>query len=217
MRTAIVIAGGWSVSQYDVADLRAADRIVIGVNESAVLAQCDVGITMDRLWAEHRYERYLATRAGDLWIRRGADKALPEHPRRKRFECDHRSHHMSSEPSILNGTNSGMCALNFAFQLKPERAYLFGFDMQRGPNQEPYHHPPYRCTGECGEQCEWANQNGATKPGKYREWAPQFKSIARQFRKRGISVKQVNNRSMMKAFEQIDYRQFAREMANGSV
>lgn len=202
MQTVIVIAGGWSVSQYDVTDLRRPDRMVIGVNESSVLAQCDVGITMDRLWAERRWQRYFETRTGDLWIRRGADKALPEHPRRKRFECDHKSHEMVDIPGVLNGTNSGMCALNYVYQLRPSRLYLFGFDMQRGPDEQPYWHKPY----------EWAQQ-GATKPGKYREWAPQFESIARQFRDAGIVVKQVNNRSKIEAFEQIDYKQFTREIS----
>lgn len=202
MLTAIVIAGGWSVSQYDVAELRAEGRVVIGVNESSVMAQCDVGITMDRLWAEHRWDRYFTERLGELWIRRGADKALPEHPRRRQFECDHTSFEMSDEPNVLNGTNSGMCAMNYAYQLRPDRMYLFGYDMQRGPNGEPYWHKPY----------EWAQQ-GTTKPGKYREWVPQFESIACQFRERGISVKQVNNRSKIAAFEQIGYKQFVSEVA----
>jgi hypothetical protein len=202
LRAAIVIAGGWSVSQYDAADLRGPERIVIGVNESSVLAQCDVGITMDRLWAEHRWERYFATRAGDLWIRRGADKALPEHPKRRQFECDNESFEMSDEPNVLNGTNSGMCALNYAFKLRPQAVYLFGFDMQRGPNGKPYWHKPY----------EWRPE-GATKPGTYRDWVPQFESIARQFRERGITVKQVNNRSKIRAFEQIDYKRFVSEVA----
>jgi len=208
---AIVIAGGWSVSQYDVADLRGSNRIVIGVNESAVLLQCDVAVTMDRLWTEHRWHRYFTTRTGELWIRRGADKALPIHPRRRQFECDHESWRMSDEPGVLNGTNSGMCALNYAFQLKPKQVYLFGFDMQRGPKGQPYWHKPYRCAGECGERCKWANEKGATKPGKYRDWVPQFECIAHQFRERGIAVKQVNNRSKIAAFPSISYEQFADE------
>jgi hypothetical protein len=201
LRTAIVIAGGWSVSQYDVSDLRGLDRIVVGVNESAVLAQCDVAITMDRLWAEHRWHKYFTMRTGDLWIRRGADKALPQHPRRRQFECDHESFNMSDVLGILNGTNSAMCALNHVFHRRPQHVYLFGFDMQRGPRGEPYWHKPY----------EWRPE-GATKPGKYRDWVPQFDCIAHQFRKRGIVVKQVNNRSKIQAFEQIEYKQFAAEI-----
>lgn len=157
---------------------------------------------MDRLWAEHRWQRYFTKRAGDLWIRRGADKALPDHARRRQFECDNESLEMSDEPGVLNGTNSGMCALNHVFKLRPQRVYLFGFDMQRGPNQEPYWHKPY----------EWRPE-GATKPRKYRDWAPQFESIAHQFLEHGIAVKQVNNRSKIRAFEQIGYQQFASEVA----
>lgn len=204
MMTAIVIAGGWSVSQYDVSDLRKPNTIVVGVNESAVLVQCDVGITMDRLWTEHRWHRYFTTRPGDLWIRRGADKALPQHPRRRQFECDHASFEMSDTPGVLNGTNSGMCGLNFVFQLRPQRVYLFGYDMQKGPSGEPYWHPPY----------DWpeAKPEGNTTGGKYRSWVPQFDCIAHQFRKRAIVVKHVNNRSKIRAFEQISFRQFATEM-----
>lgn len=201
MRTAIVIAGGWSVSQYDVADLRGPDRIVIGVNESSVLLQCDVALSMDRLWTEHRWHRYFTTRTGELWIRRGADKSLPYHPRRRQFECDHGSFVMSDQPGVLNGSNSGMCALNYAFQLKPQRLYLFGFDMQRGPKGQPYWHKTY----------EWRPE-GATKPGKYRDWVPQFDCVATQFKRAGIDVKQVNNRSMIKAFPKIGYKQFATEV-----
>jgi hypothetical protein len=174
---------------------------VIGVNESSVLVQCDVAVTMDRLWSEHRWHRYFTTRAGELWIRRGADKALPTHPRRRQFECDHESWRMSDEPGVLNGTNSGMCGLNYAFQLKPQRLYLFGFDMQRGPKGQPYWHKPY----------EW-RQKGATKPGTYRSWTPQFECIAQQFREAGTVVKQVNNRSRITAFEQIGYKSFVSEI-----
>ena len=204
MQTAIVIAGGWSVSQYDVADLRGPGRIVIGVNESAILAQCDVAVTMDRLWTEHRWERYFESRSGDLWIRRGADKALPDHPRRRQFECDHTSFVMTDETGVLNGTSSGMCALNFVYQLHPSRVYAFGLDMQKGPKGQPYWYPPY----------DWpqAKPEGNTTTGKYREWQPQFASIAKQFRKRGIVVKQVNNRSKIRAFEQIGYKQFIAEI-----
>lgn len=199
MRTVIVICGGWSVGQYDVADLR--DRgYVIGVNESALLAQCDVGITMDRLWAEHRARNYFVTRLGELWVREGAAKKLAYHPRLRKFSCDHRSSEMSPVPKVFNGTNSGMVALNFAFQLCPDRVYVFGLDMQRGPKGQPYWYPPY----------EWAEQ-GATKPGKYKEWNPQFEKVAAAFRAVNTTLVQVNNRSMMNAIPSISYERFLEE------
>lgn len=199
MRTVIVICGGWSVTAYDVADLRKRGYVV-GVNESSVRAQCDVGISMDRLWAENRYRQYFTTRAGELWVRRGADKHLPQHPRLRQFECDHTSTKMSTDPNRFNGTNSGMVGLNYAFQQKPEQVFIFGLDMQKGPNKEPYWHPPY----------DWpqALPQGNTTPGKYREWTPQFDEVKEQFFDEGIELYQVNHRSLVRSFPCISYGMF---------
>jgi hypothetical protein len=198
MRTVIVICGGWSVSQYDVADLRERGHVV-GVNESSVRVECHVGLTMDRLWAENRYKQYFTTRAGDLWVRKGADKHLPQHPRRRQFECA-RVPQMSMEPGQLNGTNSGMVALNYAYQQKPEQVFIFGLDMQRGPNNEPYWHPPY----------DWpqAKPTGNTTSGKYKEWQPEFGVVTEQFDDEGIVLYSVNNRSLAHGLRQISYGMF---------
>lgn len=154
---------------------------------------------MDRLWAEHRARQYFLENDGDLWVRRGANKSLPSHPRLIQFECDHEATEMSNEPYVLNGTNSGMCALNYAFQCQPKQLFLFGYDMQKGPGGEPYYHKPY----------EWADQNGATKPGKYKEWSRQFDTIARQFRDLGTRVYNINNRSkLVGCFQEISYAEF---------
>lgn len=196
MHTVIVIAGGWSVSQYDVADLRKYGHVV-GVNESAVLKAVNVGVTMDRLWAEHRSRRYFLESTGDLWVRRDANKSLPQHPRLNLFDCDYEATEMSVEARTLNGTNSGMCALNYAYHRQPDRLFLFGFDMCKGPEGESYYHPPY----------EWAPEGG-TKPGKYKEWSKQFNTIARQFRNIGTKVYNVNNRTKIESFPVISFEQF---------
>jgi hypothetical protein len=199
MRTVVVICGGWSVSQYDVKDLRSRGHVV-GVNESSVLVQCHVGITMDRLWAENRFRQYFTTRDGDLWVRRGADKKLPQHPRLRQFECDHTSAVMSKEPDRFNGMNSGMVALNYALQLKPEQVFIFGLDMQKGPNKEPYWHPPY----------DWpeARPDGNTTSGKYKAWAPHFGVVTEQFDDEGIALYSVNHRSKAEGLRQISYGMF---------
>ncbi len=170
---------------------------MVGINESAVLKKNHIGLTMDRLWAEHRARRYFVENEGELWVRKGADKHLPQHPRLIQFNCDHEATQMSEEPHTLNGTNSGMCALNYAYHCRPERVFLFGFDMQRGPNNEPYYHPPY----------EW-NPEGATKPGKYKEWEKQFTEIAKQFNAIKCVVYNVNNRSKIECFPKISYEGF---------
>lgn len=200
MRPVIVICGGWSVTQYDVADLRPRGK-VIGVNESAVLFQCDIGITMDRLWAEHRFHQYFTTRAGELWVREGAAKNLPYHPRTRIFNCNHRVSVMSDTKHVYNGTNSGMVALNMAYQMHAPTVYLFGMDMHKGPNGEPYHHAPY----------EWADPKGATKPGKYKEWQPQFEQVSQAFAARNIRLVQVNDRSAIKTIPSIPFAKFLAE------
>lgn len=197
MRTIIVIAGGWSVSQYDVDDLRPLGHVV-AVNESAVLKKNHVAVTMDRLWAEHRARRYFLENTGELWVRKGADKHLPQHPRLIQFQCDHEETEMSLEVHTLNGTNSGMCALNYAFHCQPERLFLFGYDMCKGPCGEPYYHPPY----------EWADPQGATKKGKLKEWSQQFSQIARQFHQLGSKVYNVNHCSQIENWPVIDYAKF---------
>lgn len=204
MQTVIVICGGWSVKQYDVFDLRERGH-VIGVNESAVLFKCDTGLTMDRLWAEHRYQRFLDNRSGDLWVRRAAAKNLPEHPRIRVFDCDHHLSHPSTEEGVFNGTNSGAVALNLAYQMKPLSVFVFGLDMQRGPNQEPYHHPPY----------EWANPEGATKPGKYKEWVHEFRTIKHYYDTRRINLVQVNHRSAVRSIPSISYDEFLKRTSHG--
>lgn len=168
---------------------------VIAVNESAVLKANHVGITMDRLWAEHRARQFFLQNTGDLWVRKGADKHLPTHPRLIQFDCDHEETAMSTEVHTLNGTNSGMCALNYAFHYAPRRLFLFGFDMCHGPNNEPYYHPLY----------EWKTD---AKPGKYKDWSKQFDGIAKQFKGIGCDVFSVNNRTQIKSFPVITYDAF---------
>lgn len=191
-KNVFVIAGGWSVSQYDLRGLRARGY-VIGVNDSALHADVDLALSMDRLWIEHRHAEMLNRRIPML-LREGAAKSVRYGF--DVFECDHTSNMMSKKPRVLNGTNSGMCAINCAFQLEPERVFLLGFDMCRGPNDEPYWYPPY----------SWA-EKGATKPGKYVEWAKQFDGIAKQFEREGIAVFNVTNRSAITSFERISFDQ----------
>ncbi len=200
----MVIAGGWSVSQYDMEDFR--DRAtVIGVNDSAMLLPCDLGITMDRLWFEGRYPEFKKrfTEASllrmepvpkILYYRTGNARnvqLIPTH-RFRAFSCDHKSAEMSDELLRFNGTNSGICGINLALQLKPRRLYLLGFDMQRGPKNEPYWYPAY----------PWAG-GGSTKPGKYESWVRDFNRIAEQCRDRHVEVFNVNHRSAITAFQTI--------------
>ena len=185
-----IVGGGWSVRQINLSRL---PGLVIGVNDSAiVLPRCDIAISMDRIWIENRAE-ILRSRKMRTFIRRSTLKNVEPWPEMTAFECDHTSTVMADQPGKLNGTNSGMCGLNLAYQLRPSRIFLCGFDMSRGPLGEPYHYPAYA----------WASPAGATSDGKYAAWARQFGPAAAACQAAGIEVFNVSPTSAVDAFRRI--------------
>lgn len=191
-----IIGGGWSVRNVPLERVRG---YVIGVNESGVLApRVDAIVSMDRLWTENRWEQLLR-RSGPTWLRRSAVQNLKSRwPDLVIFDNDHTSSEFSEDPRTLHGTNSGACALNLAFQLRPRRLFLLGFDMNRDSKGRPYWHEPY----------SWANQNGGTTNGRYREWATQFRSAAAAFTRAGVEVFNVSPCSAIADFPKITPQQY---------
>jgi hypothetical protein len=195
--TISVIASGWSLASID------RDRIPglrIGVNDSAWRAPVDLGVTMDRLFFEGRHRELLEAFPSSshrcLYYRAGIDKLGDAPAHWIRFANDHTSSDMSrawAPRCTLNGTNSGICGINLAFRQDPERVILWGFDMCRSPAGEPYYHPPY----------PWA-PGGATKAGKYQEWALQFATIAKQFDAAGIELLNASPASAIKSIKKVD-------------
>ncbi len=213
----IVLGGGWSVSQYDLRDLEQRGHL-IACNDSAIYTKPAVALSMDRLWAEHRFPLLCTQGVPEIYLREGCAKNFPPvstngNVRMFKFSEDYRlkveSARAAKEPhpeipmtvekGCLNGSNTGTCALNLAYQKFPPRVFLLGFDMCKGPGYEAYWYPPY----------PWA-PNGATTPGKYREWAPEFDFIACQFQKIGTQVYNVNHRSAIEAFKKITFTEFCR-------
>lgn len=128
-----VLAGGWSASQFDLAKL---PGTVIAVNDSAVYApRWDICISMDRLWSENRFD-WMRKQKKPIWLRRSTIKNFEQLEHMTAFDNDHVSTILSDEEYLLNGTHSGFCALNLAYQMRPRDIYLVGFDMTRGPRGE---------------------------------------------------------------------------------
>lgn len=197
MSTIILLAGGPSVAEYDITDLHKRGD-VIGVNQSFINYDgCLAGITMDRLWMEANIDLILEKKK-PFFVRHAAVKNLAdkikESPYIRLFDCFN-THEMQYEPDKINGTSSGMCALNLALQLNPKIIYLLGYDM--GATSRPYWHAPYA----------WA-KNGATKPGKYKEWAQQFDEISSKIKARIVNV---NHQSALRCFPTITYKEFCRD------
>jgi hypothetical protein len=170
-----IVAGGWSVGAVDLARI---PGTIIGINDAALhLPRCDIAVSMDRLWTEYRYEA-LRAMMKPAHIRRSALQKRPDKwPWLNSFECDHTTAGLSDQRGVLNGPNSGHCGINLGYQMRPKQILLFGFDMKRGPNGEPYWYPPY----------PWSAR-GATSPGKYADWSKHLASAIRQCAAAGIEV-----------------------------
>lgn len=201
MRDVIVLAGGASVMGYNIRGIDQRGHL-IAVNDSAIYTKCHVAFTMDRLWIEGRQLLLKTLEPPQIWYRKGTPKNFVPPANWIGFE------HSEDFPSLLtrqegklNGSNSGTCAVNLAFQLKPERVFLFGFDMQRGPNKEKHWYPPY--PWDSGEKY-------GTKAGNYTDWAGEFQEIARQFEEARIKVFNVSRRSLITSFPRIEYTDFLR-------
>ncbi|HEY6020125.1 MAG TPA: hypothetical protein VIY48_09550, partial [Candidatus Paceibacterota bacterium] len=184
-----VVAGGWSVKAVDLTKI---PGMIIGINEAALLLpRCDVCVSMDRLWTEARWKQ-LCERKMMTYLRPAAVINIPDTNRDwcNIFQCDHTTSEFSLEPGILNGTNSGQCGFNLAYQIRPTAIYLFGFDMRKGPGGEAHWYDPYT----------WVKKGGGTTEGKFREWSKQFKRAAEQCAEAGIAVFNCSTRSAINAF-----------------
>lgn len=200
MRDVIVLAGGHSVQSYNLRDIEERGHL-IAVNDSALYTKCDVAFTMDRLWIEGRQLLLKTLNPPEIWYR---DKTVKNFLPPSHWHCYWHSEtteptHMEKEPGKLNGSNSGTCALNLAFQRANARVFMLGFDMQRGSGGEKHWYPDY----------PW-NNGGGTKQATLEEWAREFDMIASHFKKAGIQAFNVNHRSLISAFPVVSYTEFLR-------
>lgn len=200
----VIVGGGYSVSEYSHRGLSSAAH-VYGINDAALWTDVHTAVTMDRLWFENRWPYLLAKQVPDIYIREGCDKNVKEHYAKvfKHLRTDY----LQKEPGTLAGSNSGACALNLAFQQsqRGDNIFLLGFDMCKGPQGEPYWYPPY----------PWAQPEGATKPGHFRDWAIEMSRFHAQLLIEGVNVYNVTHRSELTAFPKITFGQMM-EMLRGN-
>lgn len=221
-----VVAGGWSFSRIDRSRV---PGYLIGVNDAGLrLSGVDCVVSMDRLWTEHRWQQLVVLQR-EAWLRHAAVKNLDWRSYASSrgwlrvFSCDHESSIMvdgvpvpvisdypgsihlaaSGEPLTLNGTNSGMCAVNRAYQLKPKVLWLFGFDCQEGPKGEKHWYVDYDLIGKDGRPT-----SGGTSPKKLSEWARQYDGIAATCRGAGIEVINVSDRTLITSFKTMGSAEF---------
>lgn len=194
-----ILAGGYSVKSIDLSKLRGT---VICINDSAIHSpKCDVVCSMDRLWTEGRWEQ-LRLMAKPAYLRRSAVQKLEtKWPWCHIFDNDNECFEFTDQPGWLQGTNSGLCGFNLAYQWRPRSIYLLGFDMTPGPNGEQHWYPPYPWITEAGGK-------GGTSKGKYVKWAGQFNKAQQACLRAGIQVFNVTNRSMITVFQRMSPEEY---------
>lgn len=194
----IVLACGPSVREYNLRNLEARG-ILIAINGGAMYVKPHVAFTMDRLVAELCVPVWRLQGVPDIYVRDGIAKNFKTDGLRVFKHDGNDPVYMTPVEGYLNGSNSGSCALNLAFQYAPKRVFMLGYDMQRGgaPEEHPYWFPPYA----------W-NTYGSAKNGKLREWAEEFVELQKQFTNRGIELYNVNHRSKISAVEKITFAEF---------
>lgn len=187
--TISVLAGGWSAKILDLSRL---PGLVIAINDSAIKSpKVDIIVTMDRLWLESRWKD-LCVLQKPAWARPAALTHIFERPSWLTvFECNYKTVVFSDESKHLNGTNSAFCALNLAYQMRPKRIVLFGFDMSRSQQGEDHWHAAY----------PWKSKG--TSDGKYAMWAKQFQEVSNSFLIAKIEVLNASMDSKIMAFPRV--------------
>lgn len=198
----IILGGGWSVKDQnvDVQNLRK-HGFVIGINDGGIIAPCDVVVSMDREWLEHRWDRLIELNR-PTWVRESAwrvnMRTKPQWPGLYFFQNDHESEELSAMPDNLDGFNSLFCGLNMAYQLKPAELFIFGLDHKLSPLGDPYWYPPY----------PWTGPAGGTKQGTFKRWSARYDRAAEQLGQAGITTFNVNLQSAVESFSKINYKGF---------
>jgi len=157
----------------------------IGVNEAAIRTPVHVGVSMDRKWTEVRHEQiagkpFLLRKPFKLW--EGAFV----------FACNHETDEFSEVPGILNGRSSGHCALNYAYQMRPKKIFLFGFDFTGRPYWFGH--------------LEWHKNKDKTYISN--DWIPAFDAAKKKFDAAGIEVIIVGTESLLTQFKKITYEEY---------
>lgn len=193
--TISIIAGGWSLKDLGDEGRARIPGMRIGVNDAALRMETAAAVSMDRLWLEGRWQELKAlgrpVYARDTALRNIRGRPLWLRP----FVCNHETDALTDEPAHFNGRNSGMCAVNVAFSMRPERIILWGFDMCASPTGLNYWYPDY----------PWSKPAAARRPKlAYAEWARSFDVIARQCAAAGVALLNASPVSKITSLEKVD-------------
>lgn len=192
-RPVYIIAGGPSLSGYDLSDLRARGR-VIGVNRAADIIPCDATFSIDRMFLTKRRED-LAT-----WAIQGQEviAAVP-HDWFAENSPIQGVHYVRKETGkgvgqdpevIIHGCNSGYGALCLAILKRAREIIMLGYDLHGRTDGQHWH-----------DGYPWGNGSCRIY---YERWAERFQDIADELPK-GVRVWNANPDSRVQAFQFCSY------------
>ena len=188
-----IVAGGPSLSGYDLSDLRARGR-VLGVNRAADLLPCDATFTLDHTflrkcpadlaeWARLGQEVFVAVAdgwfedngkiPGAVYLRRVQGKGVGQ-----------------DKGVIINGLNSGYGALCLAILKRAREICMLGYDFKNTTSGSHWHGGYPWSNGKCRIY--------------YERWAKRFDEIAEELPE-GVQVWNGNLDSAVRAFPFMSY------------
>lgn len=201
MSKVVVLAGGSTVLDY----MKMPNHLgvdfhpnmpFIAVNDAYKMFNVNMVVTMDRRWLEYRVNDLLTMldvgEIASVYARKSTQQNMSPLAKSefRWFENKNTSEALDFSPVLekLNGSNSGVVALNLAAKFRPEKIYMLGFDMKQRDGRA-YWYEPY----------PWAKDAGTAKPGKYKGWAKEFRMIRDQMRTIGAELVNVTHDSAIPA------------------
>jgi len=116
-----ILGGGISVRKHNMDVNEICKRAyTIGTNDAFLLAPANIGISADKNFPHDFLERL---RGREVYLKKCAETW----PGLTIFTGGGKQP-FSDIPGVLNGSNTGLCAFNLAYQMRPKKIYLFGFD-----------------------------------------------------------------------------------------
>lgn len=146
------------------------DGYKIGANKSAIVANCDCLVSIDRAYAERSTKEVREFR-GEVILGYGRPDLVKGKLPNATYVKWNRAKGLSNNPEVIHGLNSGYAALNVAYLKGAKSIALLGFDMKMGSTK--HFHEGY----------SW--DSGA---GNYKAWATLFDDAAKILGAKGIEV-----------------------------
>jgi hypothetical protein len=181
-----IIGGGPSLAHFDFGVL---NGYKLGINDSAFYAKADALFSLDPAWITRRRPEIMAFKGPKFF-------AVPPNYSFDRewlpnvtYLLHSNGAALTTEPTEINGSNSGYGALNFAFLKKAKSMTLLGFDM--GGSGAMHWHPEY----------DWYDKG--VQYSNYTVWAKEFEAAQKQLVKAGVTVLNASPDSAIECFQKI--------------